>query len=50
MGIAIEHGHEEERTKKKTGGVEVIVGFDWLVVGWGRGWEAVEVESKGSGV
>ncbi len=49
MEIAIEYGHEEEQTKKKSraAGVETFMGFSWLVVGWRRGWEAVEVESKG---
>ncbi len=49
MEIAIEYGHEEERTKKKSRAarVEMLVGFGWSVVGWRGGWEAVEVKSKG---
>ncbi len=50
MEVAIEYGHEEEQTKKiksRVGGAKVFVGFGWTVVGWGRGREAVEVESEG---
>ncbi len=50
MEIAIEYGHEEEQTKKKSraGGAKVFVGFGRTVVGWGRRREDVEVKSEGS--
>ncbi len=36
MEVAIEYGHEEEQKKPIDAGGEVLVGFGWSVVGWGR--------------
>ncbi len=49
MEIVIEYGHEGEQTKKKSraAGVEMFVGFGWLVAGWRGGREAVEVKREG---